>query len=55
MDKMELLSLQSSLKAELEAKEVIKQELRSTKAHAVAVEKYVHWSDLYKTEFNPGI
>ena len=41
MDKMELLTLQSSLKSEIEAKETMRDELRTVKARNVELEKYV--------------
>ena len=41
MDKMELLTLQSSLKSEIEAKESMREELRTVKARNVELEKSV--------------
>ena len=48
MDKMELLTLQSSLKSEIEAKETMRDELRTVKARNVELEKYVRAHLLYK-------
>ena len=39
MDKMELLTLQSSLKAEIQAKEDIREELRNVKTRNIELEK----------------
>ncbi len=40
LDKMELLNLQSSLQSEIQAKQSIQDELRTSKARLVATEKY---------------